>query len=1251
MTDALGAVTSTTYTPVGNVATITDALGGVKNYQYDLLGRLVKETDELGRITEYSYDALNRVLSVKNPLGHCDSFTYDALGRITSVTDKNGNVTKYFYDANGNIIKTVDALNNSSYFEYDSMNRIVKVTLNRIDSRHNVNEAQITLYQYDKRGLVTREINAANDSMIYIYDGNGNLVQKTDADGYVTEYSYDPRNLINAINYANEENDGDNGNNNSNIPIETLSATTSMSGNNVTITIKAGAAIVATTIVPFAKNTTLEYDVDGYTVEVVYNGGGVKSTRVISGKPSNSGGNNGNEDNTKGKEVQFAYNKNGELIAMMDWNGTVNFTLDLLDRIISVNDQNEKVTSYTYDAVSNQTSIIYPDDTIANYTYDLLHRLTNLNDAESQNTVYHYDAASQLISMSYPNGWDDSYTYDAAGQLLRQYTTDPSNELNKAIEWLYSYDPQGNILTEYRDGELKKLGLDSSMHGMERYNLTHTYDALNRITGTTGLWGYKEHTYEYDSLGNLLYEKNANGTNKGNEYWYNNLNQQIKKVTDDKDTYSYSFDNRGNLIKGVYNKKIGDPSKDEIKEQYIYDATNRMVKGINEKGEQSHYIYNGLGYLVSNEWIIEKNAYGYHGIGITLDPSEQVNGVVVCDRHSHVTGQGHINPTGKGHTSGGTTGGIEPKIDNKKFAVVHKDYVLDYTKSLQNVIMESESGDNALTYRYTYGLQKDSVVIYDIPNGVGSVEQNHAYSDGTLKNVAKLYYHQDRLGSTDYLTDNVDGKVTSYVSYDDWGGLTAKAIVRLGVRELDLVQEYTGHSYDQVLSLYYAKARMYDAQDSRFVATDLAGSNIVIPVSFNRYVYVWDNPVFFIDLNGLTPSMVDGNITVTDGDITKTISNIYLEGNIVYVDFFKALEAYGINGILRNPKGSFSKPGNSYLSASFNFDTDTNKASYSVWYHSTEKRGESAFCRLSAGSGSYAYYQYLVPFEYFQRFMCALQINKTVRINIELNDAFRYMTMYLNGTLADGFLLDEAIKSAAQNGAIKSVNNFDWSKTTTVSNKEVSGLDYTQFDTEILAWTNYWNDRKAYSHSNGFVQVDPNVVKSILLIESTFGIATRQNGQRDVMQSLFPGDPTLWLASGLDPTGKGHSPNRFGNQQSGTFVDVYMANGILNDASMYQDTNFTTNSPNERNNMGFGTGLGLIRNVISTTGGGVGGNEYLVDYREVTTRMSIAVGVGVLAYKSNIYGKRGGAIAYNAVGNIDYGRELDAAMTTLGATW
>jgi YD repeat-containing protein len=173
--------------------------------------------------------------------------------------------------------------------------------------------------------------------------------------------------------------------------------------------------------------------------------------------------------------------------------------------------------------------------------------------------------------------------------LLRQYTTDPSNEANKSIEWLYSYDPQGNILTEYRDGGLKKLGLDSSMHGMERYSLKHSYDKLNNLVSTTGDFGYKAHTYTYDSLGNMIREQIQN---KGTDYQYNKLNQQVQKIADGKDTYGNTFDKRGNLVQTVYYKN---KNSSDVTASYVFDATNRMVKGANESGKISFYIYNGLG--------------------------------------------------------------------------------------------------------------------------------------------------------------------------------------------------------------------------------------------------------------------------------------------------------------------------------------------------------------------------------------------------------------------------------------------------------------------------------------------------------------------------------------------------------------------------------------------------------------------------------------------------------------------------------
>ena len=99
---------------------------------------------------------------------------------------------------------------------------------------------------------------------ISVYDKNGNLIQVTDEDGYVTLYSYDPRKLIAAINY----------------------------------------------------------------------------------------------DNGAGKEASFAYNKAGELVEMIDWNGTTSFTLDPFGRITAVNNYGGNETLYSNDVVSNQVRII-----------------------------------------------------------------------------------------------------------------------------------------------------------------------------------------------------------------------------------------------------------------------------------------------------------------------------------------------------------------------------------------------------------------------------------------------------------------------------------------------------------------------------------------------------------------------------------------------------------------------------------------------------------------------------------------------------------------------------------------------------------------------------------------------------------------------------------------------------------------------------------------------------------------------------
>ncbi|WP_303331127.1 RHS repeat-associated core domain-containing protein, partial [Bacteroides acidifaciens] len=55
---------------------------------------------------------------------------------------------------------------------------------------------------------------------------------------------------------------------------------------------------------------------------------------------------------------------------------------------------------------------------------------------------------------------------------------------------------------------------------------------------------------------------------------------------------------------------------------------------------------------------------------------------------------------------------------------------------------------------------------------------------------------------------------------------------------------------DDVLGMYYAKARFYSADDKRFVAMDPIKGNISKPLSIVSYLYCMDNPLRYVDLLG-----------------------------------------------------------------------------------------------------------------------------------------------------------------------------------------------------------------------------------------------------------------------------------------------------------------------------------------------------------------------------------------------------------------
>lgn len=838
--DAEGNATTYVYDALDRLASYTNAEGYTFSFQYDNEGNTVSSTDGNGNTTRYTYDGLNRAVSSTNAEGNTAYNTYDADGRMVKSVNEEGAETAYAYDADGRLISMTDALGNVTGFEYDSRDRVIKVT----DAKGNA-----TTFTYDLAGNVKSETNAKGVVTSYAYDANGNLTSMTDAAGTVT-YTYDALNRVTSVKdrrgntqfFTYDATDrivqvkDRNGNatryvydGNGNIvktidalgtesvftynkndqlistDLHRVDALNGVDSHEITLYEYDGRNLVTKEINALGDSTVYVYDgngnlvsktdADGYVTQYSY-------TALDLVKKINYNG---------AKEVSYQYNKVGELVQMDDWTGTNTFELDLLGRLQKMTDHKGNTVSYTYDAVGNQTGITYPDGSKTRSFYDAVYNLTSVIDADDGTYAYVYDAANRPVKLTYPNGWIEQYTYDAEGNLLKTVDTDPFQLYNKTpkVKYEYTYDAEGNVLTEFQR--------DSDATENLKSRTAFTYDALNRLTGSTRrleVYPYDTlaYTYTYDTLGNLLKQS---GPTKGEEdtYQYNDLNQMVSKHVcgyEQKLTriydYGYTYDKRGNLVK---EEEICSPTTTGPRNitiaTYLYDETNRMVQGTNKAGEVSAYTFNGLGVRVGTELILKDNTHGY------------------TDFHCQ-------------------TPSVETGIEKPE--VVKTDYVIDYTRLNidQRVLMKSEQ--DGYDFFYTYGLDKLQVMTI----GEGS----NWWGQSIKKCVNMAYVHTDRLGSVVNLSDQY-GRVTARADYTDWGEVRRYTDITVdgGFRRLLPEITYATHEYDDVLNQFYAKARMYDAENKRFDAVDLIAGTVANPISLVQYLYVVDNPIKQIDPLGL----------------------------------------------------------------------------------------------------------------------------------------------------------------------------------------------------------------------------------------------------------------------------------------------------------------------------------------------------------------------------------------------------------------
>jgi len=171
------------------------------------------------------------------------------------------------------------------------------------------------------------------------------------------------------------------------------------------------------------------------------------------------------------------------------------------------------------------------------------------------------------------------------------------------------------------------------------------------------------------------------------------------------------------------------------------------------------------------------------------------------------------------------------------FGIFH---VLGFTKIVGNAVTEIFSGEDLPSSEEPneppeIPMQTEKTYVYGHSGLVASVDEVGE----------KRFYVQDHLGSN-VVVLNEDNEVVEETLHEDFGA----------VREHDFVPgeeitkyKYTGKEFEDD-DLYYYGARFYNPEIGRFISADSVAGDVGSSQTLNRYVYVSNNPLKYVDPSG-----------------------------------------------------------------------------------------------------------------------------------------------------------------------------------------------------------------------------------------------------------------------------------------------------------------------------------------------------------------------------------------------------------------
>lgn len=524
-------------------------------------------------------------------------------------------------------------------------------------------------------------------------------------------------------------------------------------------------------------------------------------------------------------------------------------------------------TGYTYDANGNLSTKTSPAPNqtgsatvTATYAYDALNRMTQKTFSDGSPGMYYWydvhptwggtdvtnvvgrlvEAKNQFAGIA-GSGTSTLYSYDAMGRVVRESQQTPLRA--PAGQFLFAtYDLAGNVA--------------SYTNGLGSTTFTQTFDGAGRLSQLTSNLNDAQHpgtlftadsSVGYFPNGALRKAVLGNGLTLTN--MYNNRLQPcridvnssntttLQTCTDGTPTgnvidfsYGYGTSNNGNVMQW---NAVGGQT---FNRSYSYDSINRLAS---------------LGDTAS--------AQPCKGLSWTYDAwgnrTDQTVTAGTCNTfHASVGSNNRLSGAPYQYDAAGNMihdASHSYMYDAENHLIAVDGTAATYVYDARGRRVEKKIGTNITDYLYDFS----GNVVTEGTAGCGSLcaTNQYAYANGSLvaqyENNTTYFIHKDQLGTTRLLT-KMDKSIFDNMDFLPFGEQIA------GTSSTS--HKFTSKERDSESSLDNFGARHDSSDLGRFMSPDTGTFHFENPQSLNRYSYVLNDPLRFIDPDGRDP--IDPNL-------------------------------------------------------------------------------------------------------------------------------------------------------------------------------------------------------------------------------------------------------------------------------------------------------------------------------------------------------------------------------------------------------